>query len=769
MVDFGNTQMEGTITPEVQRQEAVVDQSGAVFAEAMQLPAKQIGGIIGGIFKANADAQSNSVLVDFRQKMVNISQAVEQGLSISESRTRQRALYSEVLANNPSLAEDIDKLYGNLVNSSGIAHLAVQGNEIEQGRMKAMEAAATNGWITDYNDPEKGLNDYMRSQAAANQYTLTQNVNNLTVQQRKIAQTQSLYQMADTSLPWVQNKIDLALRQIKDGADPAKVYETLKSDYAQARAQINWQAGEENADWVTKPLDVMIEDFGKVVNGEYTTEAYNARVNGQIALGKSAWMADPEVAQILIAQEVLGENFPTLMSQLLPRAQTKLAQFLTPYDATSDTNTRAPDLMDTSPETQQAIDVLKSKIEVINKGGATEDGVREVSDMYTNALRSFKDYGSAVDRPQELRQLMDFLANEETNKFAVANGGVPTNISEAAKNLIQAQYAGPLLQAVRTRWDGLELNIPGAGVTADNPYGSVNPDDSIDIVWDGTGVRFMAKEGFEDNIIVRSTVESLNTGDNSVAQPLNTLIRASATVNGSNDYKSVWENELKQRVFPDNVTSEEEFVPVVPESDSDINLTDFNEQIKFETTNNQSTFTPPDPNNFVEPKNNPDVDPAVMAKYANRRVPVSIRNNNMGAVSIIGNIENSWAARQPGFVGVTARPANEGGYYAKYATPQHGVAAASKLLENYGKQGVDSPAAIVRKWSASTAAHNVYAKTLVNYLKEAGYEVDATTRLDLSDPNIRLAILKAKSSHESGAGRPVYSDAVFKAGVTGNF
>lgn len=177
----------------------------------------------------------------------------------------------------------------------------------------------------------------------------------------------------------------------------------------------------------------------------------------------------------------------------------------------------------------------------------------------------------------------------------------------------------------------------------------------------------------------------------------------------------------------------------------------------------------PDIFGFVEPTSNPDVNPAVIKKFANRRLPVSIRNNNMGAVSIVGDVENSWAARQPGFVGVTPRPANEGGYYAKYATPEYGVAAASRLLERYGQQGVDTPLAIVTKWSADTNAHTAYASTLVKFLKEAGFNAGANTSIDLADPRVRFAVLKAKSQHEAGAGAPVYADAVFLRGVTYQF
>ena len=168
---------------------------------------------------------------------------------------------------------------------------------------------------------------------------------------------------------------------------------------------------------------------------------------------------------------------------------------------------------------------------------------------------------------------------------------------------------------------------------------------------------------------------------------------------------------------------------------------------------------------YVDPKKNPSVASEALERFAGKRLPVSIRNNNMGAISITGNIETSWAAKQPGFVGTTKRPAAEGGYYAKFATPEHGVAAASRLLERYGQQGVNTPDAIVKKWSTDTKAHGAYARTLAKYLNEAGIKADTTTALDLSDPKTRMAILKAKSAHESGAGKPVYADAVFERGA----
>lgn len=172
---------------------------------------------------------------------------------------------------------------------------------------------------------------------------------------------------------------------------------------------------------------------------------------------------------------------------------------------------------------------------------------------------------------------------------------------------------------------------------------------------------------------------------------------------------------------------------------------------------------------FVPPSSNPAVNPNLISRYKGKRLPVSIRNNNMGAVSITGPIRTSWAASQAGFIGTSPRPKSEGGYYAKYTTPEHGVAASSKLLERYGASGINTPKAIVEKWSTDKSAHKAYSATLTKYLKDAGLDADGNTQLNLFDANVRIAVLKAQSAHESGVGEPSYKDEVFERGVNYRF
>ena len=173
-----------------------------------------------------------------------------------------------------------------------------------------------------------------------------------------------------------------------------------------------------------------------------------------------------------------------------------------------------------------------------------------------------------------------------------------------------------------------------------------------------------------------------------------------------------------------------------------------------------------DPNKFMDPMTSGKLRPEIVSKYQGKRLPVSIRNNNMGAISLKDD-SNTFVTDMPGYLDKTERPANEGGYYARYATPEHGVAAASRNLESYARQGVNTPSAIVLKWADD--GNQNYINTVVKYLNDAGYEVNQNSTLDLTDPKVRMAILKGKSAFESGAGMPVYTDEVFETGVNYTF
>jgi hypothetical protein len=165
---------------------------------------------------------------------------------------------------------------------------------------------------------------------------------------------------------------------------------------------------------------------------------------------------------------------------------------------------------------------------------------------------------------------------------------------------------------------------------------------------------------------------------------------------------------------------------------------------------------------FEDPIGSGKLDPTLAEMYTTKRAPVSIRNNNMGAISL--GEKNSWVENLPGYIGKSKRPASEGGYYARFATPEAGVHAASELLRRYGRKGINTPYKIVKKWSTDSSAWTTYAETIADRL---GVEIN--DEIDLENPVVRKLILMSMSAHESGTGRPIYHEEVFNTGVDPTF
>jgi hypothetical protein len=155
-------------------------------------------------------------------------------------------------------------------------------------------------------------------------------------------------------------------------------------------------------------------------------------------------------------------------------------------------------------------------------------------------------------------------------------------------------------------------------------------------------------------------------------------------------------------------------------------------------------------------------------KAQGKIVPVTLRNNNPGAISITGKSSQAFVEKMPGYAGKTPRPAREGGHYAVFETPAHGVHAASlNLLDYANRRGLRTVSQIVRTWAAEPGPH--YVPTVLRYLKAAGFEVEANTKLDIDNPAVRAAMIMGKSAHESGLGKPTYTEETYTRGVLGEF
>jgi len=86
----------------------------------------------------------------------------------------------------------------------------------------------------------------------------------------------------------------------------------------------------------------------------------------------------------------------------------------------------------------------------------------------------------------------------------------------------------------------------------------------------------------------------------------------------------------------------------------------------------------------------------------------------------------------------------------RLAAAASGVNAASNLLDSYGKRGLNTVSGIVSRWApqADNNPTNAYA---VSVARSMG--VDPNAPIDLSNPQVKAALISAMSGFENGAGR----------------
>jgi hypothetical protein len=785
MPDFGNTLFEGSILPEVQRQEPVQDNSGAVLAEGLRGAFNTVGSIFGSMAGQAKAGQTNSILNAYRQDLLKLANAAEQGMGLQEMRMRSRALLSQYISNNPDVdGEEFQKINTNFLGNQGFANILTTGNEDVQRQQKIIDSAVAAGFINPYDTPDKQARDadvYLQHQSNVSslqrQVDILQRSNTIVTEQDKARTTQLVKNYAETGYVWAENNINKAIAMARsDPANAAKYLEDLKATVGGELSRFTVTAEGSDVGWITKPIEDRLKLAEEMILGKTETSVYESQVANIKARESAAMLADPEIAKLIVASDLLGAASPTVLSQMTSKAIDLYITNSKSYNPDDPNSNKSADTVGTEKDVVKSLEVLRNDINSSLTGEITPTRSQEIKNSIINNMRAIKEHSGGARGPQDYNALVNFFADSGVGE-AAKGLEVPGDLRDQALNILETQYNDVLLPLVREQLDAnpsisiypsetaLPPHLQGTLAVSEGQT-DVPTNTAIEIVFNGLGVEFRPTEAYKNDVTIRARAEALNRGPTSVAQPLNTLIRAQAHILGGNNYKAEWDS-IATRLFPSGETS----MNTVTQTNSpgsgatEGQLEGFLEgqgPATLETFGEDIDMPDEGSGEFIEPTSNPEVNPQVLERWRGKRLPVSIRNNNPAAISIVGSIEDSFAASQPGFVGVTKRPANEGGHYAKYATPEDGLRAASTLLRSYGRKGINTPSAIVKRWSTDKAAHNSYANTLVKYLKQVGYDVTNTSKLNLEDPVVRRAILKAKSAHESGAGVPVYADEVYE-------
>lgn len=563
--NFGDTIMEGQIAPSVQVQNPVDDKSGQYLAEAANSLFTGIGEITGGIFKNAQEDEANGVLVNYRQDALLIADAIDQGsLSLQAGQTRLRHLYGEYLGNNPSLAKELDSVHSTILGDNGIANIVKTGN-IETQRLKKLQDEAFGaGWGNDVDGYNNFLNTTRALETRSKQISLASAERGYTTAVEQDELKKGLNNWATAGMPWVDKTIAEAATLIDGGANPGEVLTQLKADIGTVMGDLSVNSQGMDIAHITGPIEKRLAAFEDFVSGTTDTATLKARLDAIGAQQQYSLLADDEeLAELMALSELLGQGASVFVEKRLSVwSAKKLAGLTAPYDAASDTNRKPEDIIGSDGETVAALETAK---ELLTKAAdnPTPELTSEVNNVIVNSLRALKTYnGEGV---KDYRAAIDFFADPSVAKW-IENGQliIPADLSDNAKRVVQAQYEDVLLPIVEDRWlrDQITLRGPsdgsiggamGMGTGGSNRQ--VTFDQIADPVWNGMSVSFVPKPEYANDRTVVETVKRLNTGEDSIAGPLNTLIRAKAHMNGSTDYGAEW-SFFEGRLFPEPVEGE---------------------------------------------------------------------------------------------------------------------------------------------------------------------------------------------------------------------
>lgn len=574
-LNFGDTGFEGQIAPSTPILQPVTEdamfsrEAGALAQNVFNTVSKGFNEVGAGminsapffsdVFNNQTDDKKYGVLEDFQQKMGLIADAVDQGrISVPEARSRMRVLNSQYVADNPTLIKDINDLQAQYTKTAGLGDIITSGNEDYQRSQKLIDTAVAAGWKAPGMSDEEAVNNYIKAQQDGFQLTAFKNdidrkhaMRQEITEADKFKATNILHNFVADAFPWMVSQVENGRTMIEQGADPATVLQQVKDNIAQEEAKVGSlraAAGDTDTSYMTDGIDKLVQNLDDWANKKTSTEVYKGKIDNIKAQQELALRSDPEVGPTIMASNLLPSSDPSIIMKVSQAASRLFGQNA---QDTSDPNgpvgAKPADVIGQDKNIDSYLTVLKSGIDN-SIANPTPEAQKEVSTHITNLLRGISAYGNNATNAKDFRSIIEFFASPNVGKYAEMNKGIiPDAVKTQALSVIQAQYEKVLLPLIKEKWDQGRAVIADANGFMDQK--GVNTSDVIEPYWNGSGVGFKAKPGYENMPEVQTWIKELTSSPGNIVGPLNTLIRAEAHMSGTTDYKSVYENTLQARLW----------------------------------------------------------------------------------------------------------------------------------------------------------------------------------------------------------------------------
>lgn len=558
----------------------------------------QVGGVVA---KAALDYSNNQQAVkqqelinsntsNFAQAQLRIASAVDTGdMTSQEGRMRMRANYTRAIADNPGLVGDLAKVHKDIVSTSGLGKVVSEGTDQEQMNLAAEKEATLAGWVPAHLNAEgrqEATQAHLQFKRA--QEDLKAEAARVNLQSAKINQQSSRIGLASAQVGLQSAKIGLmqkersersraALGSIADtynykfsqdldeirirhergeitGQEATLLADQQYATIAQVTSRIGGDADAEYLGNITAPMKMRYENTKKFLNGDIDKQVLENQNFIATAKQKQIILGNPDTAKTIA------------VSQLLPNAQVTLMPALNDavvkiMESNNNPETKPADILPDNEagkkDTKNYFSLLQHNMSAFSAGTmVNKDGaVAELDINLSNVLRGIDAYSLTASNPAEYNQVVDFLASPEFGKYTTLKGGIPADQATSAKQVLQSNYENQVLPLLKKAWEDSKTG-PVAQVNIGRNQiptgGTLGTTEVIKPTFTGSGISFQVATGVNDSR-TRNKAKDLNT---QVAPILNRLIRMSAHLEGTQDYKRVY-NDNYSAIFGEEKPTEE--------------------------------------------------------------------------------------------------------------------------------------------------------------------------------------------------------------------
>lgn len=456
----------------------------------------------------------NNTLANVQQNILKIADAQDQGiLTQDQARSRARILQAQAIANDPSLREDINKVFDSTLSTTGLAASIREGTQSEQDNhaleMKAFTDAQSEGyilpWMSD-TEKEQGLINFQKvkqAQArlkAANdelafktaqvgltnaKLTTIKSQLQITGEQLSNAGKATSNQIGKINLAKAQHEqevIGSAQKLLTAGSDNfetqaryiANQVDSGKLDRAAgqlALSEINRRmhlaidptmasggAAEAMGKLASDLIDKRTTIWSDYVSGKTQKEQLQTDINRQDLIEQQiALNGNTKFKRDLALQHLVGVSITSLdealfsdtVSHIINNSPVDSNGNPKPNPTESPANLTGSGGMDPA-ATKQYLKMTEAALAKVNSGRGTPEDMADIDTHFRNILAGVGTFGPTVKNPAKLDSLVTFMAGPEFGGYAVKHPDTFTSSESAGVNdALERFYTSKVIPLIR--------------------------------------------------------------------------------------------------------------------------------------------------------------------------------------------------------------------------------------------------------------------------------------------------------------------------------